>query len=243
MLMELQELKILGLTQGEIKVYSAILHIGSSSINNIHEKTGIERRAIYDILNKLIEKGLITYTVEQGKRTYQCSPPNKLKEGIKYKKEELDKFEKIIPEIENIYKSAKPKISFEIFKGKEGIKAVFEDMLNYKDNYFISGRWYVEKEMPAYWAHYDRRRIEAGVKWHNLVLHDAPETPTKKLIYVKELPKDFSGNPTIIWIYGNKVVHVIWSPEFIAFMMESKDIAENYKKYFKYLWEKVAKAL
>jgi predicted transcriptional regulator len=241
--MELQELKILGLTQGEIKAYSAILHLGSSSINSIHEKTGMERRAIYDILNKLIEKGLVTYTIEQGKRTYQCSPPNKLKEKIKSKKEELDQFEKIIPEMESIFKSSKPKISFQIFKGKEGIKAVFEDMLNYEDNFFIGGRWYVTKEMPTYWIHYDKRRIEAGVKWHNLVLHDAPETPTKKLVYVKELPKDFSGNPTLIWIYGNKVAHIIWSPEFIAFTMESKDIAENYKKYFKYLWNNVAKAL
>ncbi|MDP2750885.1 MAG: helix-turn-helix domain-containing protein [Nanoarchaeota archaeon] len=239
--MELQELSILGLTKGEIKVYSAILHIGSSSINNIHEKTGMERRAIYDIINKLIEKGLISYTVEQGKRTYQCAPTNKLKEEIKHKKEELDRFEKIIPEIESIYKSSKPKISIEIFRGKEGIKTVFEDMLNYKDNYFIGGRWYVAKEMPAYWIHYDKRRIKAGVKWHNLVLHDAPEAPTKKMISIKELPKDFSGSPTIIWIYGNKVVHVIWSPEFIAFVMESKDIAENYKKYFNYLWKNVAK--
>lgn len=241
--MELQELRILGLTQGEIKVYSAILHIGSSSINNIHEKTGMERRAIYDILNKLIEKGLISYTIEQGKRTYQCAPLNRLKEEIKHKKEELDKFEKIIPEIENIYRSYKPKISFEIFRGKDGIKSVFEDMLNYEDNYFIGGRWYAVKEMPAYWAHYDKRRIEAGVRWHNLVLHDAPETPTKKLVSVRVLPKDFSGSPTIIWIYGNKVVHIIWSPEFIAFMMESKDIAENYKKYFKYLWTNVAKII
>ncbi|MDD5133333.1 MAG: helix-turn-helix domain-containing protein [Candidatus Nanoarchaeia archaeon] len=239
--MELQELRILGLTNGEIKVYSAILHIGSSSINNIHEKTGMERRAIYDIINKLIEKGLISYTIEKGKRTYQCAPINKLKEEIKYKKEELDNFEKIIPEIEDIYKSKKPKISFEVFRGKEGIKTIFEDMLNYKDNYFIGGRWYLVKELPNYWKNYDKRRIEAGVKWHNLILHDAPETPTKNLISVKVLPQEFSGNPTIIWIYGNKVVHVSWSPEFVAFMIESKDIAENYKKYFKYLWENIAK--
>lgn len=239
--MELPELKILGLTQGEIKVYSAILHIGSSSINNIHEKTGMERRAIYDVINKLIEKGLITYNVEQGKRTYQCSPPNKLKEEVNKKIEELKNFEKIIPNIEELYKTLKPKISFEVFKGKEGIRTIFEDMLSYKDNYFIGGRWYVAKEMPIYWLHYDKRRIEAGIKWHNLVLHDAPETPTKKLVNVKQLPEDFSGNPSIIWIYGNKVVNVIWGSEFVAFMIESKDIAENYKKYFKYLWHNVAR--
>ena len=239
--MELHELSILGLSKGEIKVYSAILHIGSSSINNIHEKTGMERRAIYDIINKLIEKGLITYTVEHGKRTYQCSPPNKLKEEIKHKKEEIDKIEKIIPEIEGIYKSSKPKISLEVFRGKEGIKAVFEDMLNYKDNYFIGGRWYVAKEMPAYWQHYDKRRIEEGVRWHNLGLPDAPETPTKKLVYTKELPKDFSGSPTIIWVYGNKVAHVLWTQDYFAFVMESEEIAENYKRYHKYLWDNEAK--
>ncbi|MFH1053441.1 MAG: helix-turn-helix domain-containing protein [Candidatus Woesearchaeota archaeon] len=238
--MELHELKILGLTNGEIKVYSAILHIGSSSINNIHEKTGMERRAIYDIINKLIEKGLISYTIEQRKRTYQCSPPNKLKEEIKHRKEELDNFEKIVPQIENIYNSSKPAIRVEVFRGKEGIKAVFEDMLNFKNNYFIGGRWYVVKEMPHYWIHYDKRRIKAGVKWHNLILHDAPEIPTKKFVSVKELPKDFSGSPTIIWIFGNKVAHVVWSPEFIAFVIESKDIAENYKKYHKYLWDRIA---
>lgn len=238
--MELQELKTLGLTQGEIKVYSAILHIGSSTINNIHEKTGTERRAIYDIINKLIEKGLISYTIERGKRTYQCAPPSKLKEEVTHKKWEIEEFEKIIPKIEDIYKSSKPKISLEIFRGKEGIKSIFEDMLNYKENHFIGGRWYVAKEMPVYWAHYDKKRIKEGVRWYNLVLHDAPKTPTKKLVSIKKLPKDFSGSPTIIWIYGNKVAHVVWSPEFIVFMMESKDIAENYKKYFWFLWKNVA---
>jgi len=55
-MMEIKELEIFGLSRGEIKVYSAILEIGVSKINNIHEKTGLERRGIYDIINKLIEK-------------------------------------------------------------------------------------------------------------------------------------------------------------------------------------------
>ena len=38
--MKLQELEILGLSKGNIKVYSAILNNGISSINDIHERTG-----------------------------------------------------------------------------------------------------------------------------------------------------------------------------------------------------------
>ena len=67
--MDLNQLKELGLSKGQISVYSAVLELGISSLNKIQEKTGIERRNIYDILNKLIEKGLISYTVEKGKRT------------------------------------------------------------------------------------------------------------------------------------------------------------------------------
>ena len=115
-------------------------------------------------------------------------------------------------------------------------------MLNYKKNYFIGGRWYVATEMPVYWIHYDKRRIDSGVKWYNLVLHDAPKTPSKKLVHVKFLPKEFAGTPTIIWIYGNKVAHVLWNQNYFVFLMESKEVAENYLKYFKYLWNNVAKS-
>ena len=84
--MELQELKELNLTTGQIKVYQAILDLGNAGIHNIQEKTGLERRAIYDILNKLIDKGFITYVDEKKSKKYQCTHPRNLKEAIENKK-------------------------------------------------------------------------------------------------------------------------------------------------------------
>ncbi len=239
--MNLKELSHIGLTQGQIKVYSAILNIGTASVNQIHEKTGLERRAIYDIINKLIEKGLITYTTEKKKRTYKCAPPNKLQEKINEKKQELENFEKIIPEINKLYNSKKEEISLEVYRGEEGIKTLFEDMLNYKENRFLGRRWYVLEQMPLFWIHYNRRRIKDKVTWYNLSLHDAPKFPKEEFMKVKVLPEEFSGSPSIIWIFGNKVAHVNWGENLFAFVMESKEIADNYKKYHKYLWDKVAK--
>ena len=57
-LMQLELLRKIGLSEGEVKIYTALLDLGLSPINKIHERTGIERRNIYDILNKLIERGL-----------------------------------------------------------------------------------------------------------------------------------------------------------------------------------------
>jgi len=41
--MNLNHLKELGLSDGQISVYSAVLEIGNSTLNKIQEKTGIEK--------------------------------------------------------------------------------------------------------------------------------------------------------------------------------------------------------
>ena len=97
--MDLENLKELNLSDGQIRVYSAVLELGTSNLNSIHEKTGIERRNIYDILNKLIERGFISYITEKGKRTYQCTHPNKILEEIHAKQATLKRLEVEVPQI------------------------------------------------------------------------------------------------------------------------------------------------
>jgi len=241
--MEIQELKSLGLTQGEIKVYSAILHIGLSNLSEIHSKTNLERRAIYDILNKLLSKGLVTYSIEKGKKNYGISPPNKIQEEIEQKKNELENLQRMMPQIELLYKTAKPKINLQVFRGKEGIKSLFEYMLNYQDNYFIGGGYYIMDLLPNYWPQYNERRIKKKVCWHSLALYGAKnrKLPEKRLLNIKYLPKELSVNPSVIFIFGDKIVNVLWGEEIFAVMIESQEFSESYKKYFKYLWSKVAK--
>lgn len=240
--MDFKELEILGLTKGGIKVYSAILSNGISSINSIHERTGLERRAIYDIINKLIEKGLITYAIEKGKRKFQCAPPNKLIEELNTKKQEILNFEKIIPSIKKIYNSSKSKINSEVFRGAEGIKAVWEDMLNYKEIYWIGSGRYIPKMYPGFFEGWNKRRIKLKVKMFNLIRHELmKKVKPFQLEYVKFLPDEFSGNPTVIGIYGNKVVNFLLGDQLFAFSIENKELADNYRRYHKYLWDKIAK--
>ena len=101
--MELEELKELGLSNGQVAVYSAVLELGTSTLNRIHEKTGIDRRNIYDILNKLIEKGFIAYNIESKKKSYYCTHPSSILQEIKRKEESLESLEKKSPEIKNFF--------------------------------------------------------------------------------------------------------------------------------------------
>jgi HTH-type transcriptional regulator, sugar sensing transcriptional regulator len=240
--MDIDLLEELGLSKGERRVYSAVLGTGVATINQVHEKTGIERRNIYDILNKLIEKGYVGYTIEHGKRTYKASNPGMISDEIGKRRERLGRLESQLPEIKGIYEAYKPSISAEIYRGRDGIKSILEDSLNYDSIRFIGGSWYVPRILKYYWPRYNKRRIEAGIPWYNLVRYENRNDPLpdKKLMHVKVLPKEFSGNPVVVYIYGNKIANVSWEENAFSFVIENKEIAENYLRFFKYLWGKVA---
>ena len=115
-------------------------------------------------------------------------------------------------------------------------------MLDCSENFFIGSGGYVAEKMPFYWQQYNKRRIKRGVKWYNLARAELKSTIkiNGKFLYNKFLPSEFSANPMVIFIYGNKTANVLWSRDFFAFVIESKEVAENYKSYHKFLWNKVA---
>jgi hypothetical protein len=86
------------------------------------------------------------------------------------------------------------------------------------------------------------KRVKVGVKFYDLAKFEMKKrkAPTKRLFYIKYLPKEFSGNPTAIFVYADKVANVLWTGEFSAFLIESKEIAGAYRKYFNYLWRNIA---
>src|SRR3989344_1206469 len=141
--MNLDKLKELDLSNGQIKVYEAVLELGIASLNGIQEKTGIERRNIYDILNKLIERGFVSYTLEKGKRTYQCTSPNKLSEEIKRKANALAELENQIPSLKEAFNISRPETRAEVFRGNESIKSLLKEVLEHKESS------YEHKQLPA----------------------------------------------------------------------------------------------
>lgn len=244
--MELNTLKELGLSKGQVKVYSAVLELGTSGLNKIQEKTGIERRNIYDILNKLIEKGLITYTVEKGKKTFQCTHPNKILEEIKKKEKSLKQLENQIPQIKDLFDISKPEIRAEVFRGNEAMKALLNEALEYKESHWIGGNSGVESTNLKNWFnHWMKKRAKKKHIMYDLVdygtfLQGLKPTNIKKhkKEYYKrcELPKDLKS-PMVIIIFGNKVAQILWSKQSFAFVLESEQIKQSFMKYFNYFWK------
>src|SRR3989344_661405 len=87
LLMDTQILEDIGLTNAEIKVYLALLELGSSSAGPVIEKSGLQNSVVHMTLNRLLDKGFVSYYME-GKRThYQAANPKHLVDYINEKKE------------------------------------------------------------------------------------------------------------------------------------------------------------
>lgn len=248
--MMLKNLKELGLSDGQIKVYSALLELGISTLNKIQEKTGIERRNIYDILNKLIEAGLASYSIEKGKRTYQCTHPNKLLEEIKEKEKKLKELEEQIPNIKSLFELSKPEIRAEIYRGNEAIKTLFEEILEYKESFWMGGNSFeeyrvVSESLQLWFKNWMKRRVEKKHIMNDLVSYgtyleglEPGKISKHKKAYYKycSLPKDMYV-PMVIIIFGNKVAQVLWGKQSFAFILESDKIQESFMKYFNHFWK------
>lgn len=239
--MELSILKKAGLSEGEIKIYGILLNIGRSPLSKIHEKAGMERRNIYDILNKLTEKGLVTYSQENNKKSFNISNPNKILSYLEEKKKLISNIQEdineVLPSIMSKFDSNKEEIKSETFKGKEGIKAVWEDMLNYKEIRWIGSGNYMPSKFPAFFEDWNKRRNKKKIKSYHLFRYEIKNDLIKGSGEARFLSKEFSGSPTVTAIYGNKVVQFLFGDFLFAFVIESEELAENYLTYHKHLWK------
>jgi len=242
--MNKQLLQEIGLTSTEVKVYLSLLSIGVTSAGKIVEDTGIYRKNLYDALNKLVEKGLVTYVIENKIKYFQPKDPDNLLRYLEEKKNRIVEKElelkDELPKLKQKFESLNPEIESEIYRGNEGIKTILKDCLNYKEILMIGATGDVENRLPYFWPHYNKKREKLKCKWKLLLIYEAKNKPITKSKYYeyKILPKILSGL-NVIYIYGDYVANILWLEKPLAFVIKHKTLADNYRKYFNYLWKNI----
>ena len=126
------ELKELGLTDNEIKVYLILLEHGVLNPTKLAEKTGLHRSYIYDTLERLLDKGIINTVLVNNKKNYQPVDPKALREIFELKLRQLDT---ILPQLSGLFKSTKEETRIELHRGKRVYRTLIKDLLaNIKKN-------------------------------------------------------------------------------------------------------------
>jgi sugar-specific transcriptional regulator TrmB len=223
-------LEQLGLTKTETKIYLALLEQGSSLAGAISRKSGIHRRSVYDAIERLIEKGLVSYIVTNNRKYFEAVNPRRLLQLVHEKEDSVND---ILPQLELKYNLAKEKQETLFYKGKQGLKTIFEDQLNSKEILIFGASKNASEILKYYFPHYNKRRVKKTIK--TKIIFTEKQNIKIPLSEIKYLPKEYTS-PTAINIYEDKVAIILWAENPFAIVIKNKEISESYKKYFQLLW-------
>ena len=231
-----EKLVPLGLTNTEAKIYVTLIDLGRAQAGIISRKSGIHRRSVYDALERLIEKGLVSYIKENDKRFYVPTDPQRVLELLKQTTTDVNS---IMPALKAKYNEAKQKQETLFYRGIEGIKTIFEDQLaSGKDVYILGAAKNANELLKYYLPHFTSKRVSKKIKMH--MIYAGPRTGKNvPMADVRFLPMEYA-NPVATNIYDDKVAIILWTYEPVAILIKNKDIATAYKSYFDILW-KIAK--
>lgn len=123
------ELRKLGLKEKEAVVYLAGLDLGPESLQNIARKSEVTRPTAYGIVKTLQEKGLFREVKQGKKRLFVANSPEKILHILHLQKRELEEREREFIRIIAALESRYEKKGLQIYKGKEGLEALEEQIL------------------------------------------------------------------------------------------------------------------
>ncbi|MBR9705890.1 hypothetical protein GOV14_02530 [Candidatus Pacearchaeota archaeon] len=225
-------LKQFGLTENESIVYLALLELGPSLAGKISRKTGIHRRNIYDITERLIKKGLIGYIKKNNRKEFVAANPKRFQDIMNQQQKE---FQSSLPHLNQLYEMTKERQETNFYKGKEGLKTVFQDQLIKKNSeILILGASKATKDvLPFYFKWYDKDRLKNKIKARIISSEPLPKIPYSE---IRHFPQKYA-NPLAINIYADKVAIILWQKEPLAIVIKNKDISDSYRKYFELMWK------
>ncbi len=243
--MDTRLLEEVGLTTGEAKTYLALVELGESTTGPLISRTRMQKSTVYICLEKLLDKGLVTYIIKNNRKHFQPLPPDRIVEYLKQKGEELKAQEKrvasLIPQI-SVERERGPQQA-RFFTGWNGMKSAFDDILRTMhkgEEYYVFGvsaAPSIFERFRRFMTKFHKKRAHKGVKLKILVNEDLRHTigadrAKNKHTEVRFISKEFS-TPSVVNVYKNKTLIAIWSAEPAAVLIENEETAESFRNYFK----------
>ncbi|NOQ55403.1 MAG: hypothetical protein GQ477_01210 [Nanohaloarchaea archaeon] len=229
----IEKLKKAGLSGNESKVYLELLRRGPISANDISKKLGMDRTLAYQVLNNLIEKGLVSHIIKESKKHFDVINPENLLIQVK----EKEKFiESLIPELNKIEKIKENKQEINVYEGKQGLKVLLEDMIKSKELcvFGATGKSYdiLKYFMPGI----EKKAQKLGLTGRMIT---SDEFRRHKMTAFSNLDIRYLEavkSPATTTIYGDKVAIHVLTDKPTVIIIKNKEISDSYRSYFEFLW-------
>ncbi|WP_062260108.1 TrmB family transcriptional regulator [Endozoicomonas arenosclerae] len=243
--MNLDTLEQLGLDQKEIKLYMALLKLGTASIRDIAAEAGINRGTTYETLKVLASKGIVSYFPKGKRRVFCAEPPEKLLDLAEERKQSLEQSieemkQKLIPQLNQL----KPDFNsgnVRFYEGDSGIEFVLKDILNSvarQDDkaYCVFSSKPIRQHLYRPFPNYTQQRIRKGIDVRVIAIGEGGEDAD--LSERKWINASGKIDASYIAIYPPKVAMIsLASMDYpVAVVIDSKEIANTQQIIFDTLW-------
>jgi len=245
-----KQLQTIGLNDKEAKIYHTCLKLGEATAFEIARISGIKRATVYFTLDTLIENSWITVKETKKAKVYLANDPNRISNILETRQKELAS---LVPQLSDIYnlRFSRPKV--QVFEGKEGVKVIYEEILNnIKDYEILVIGSSVHLDLPEFKPYLERWQmaLRRGFKAREIVSNDASGKKylqKQKLVtkrnphyQIKLSPEDNLLPRTETVIYGDKVA--IFSHQtdgLFVTLITAQHMADSYRSWFEMAWQTV----
>lgn len=252
--MDISGLDKIGLTKGEIKVYTALLDLGETKRAELAKRSGVSPSKIYDICDRLLEKGIISSVKKQGVIHFSAANPKRLKDFINDKKQEIQKEEKIVSEMLPTlllkYQKTEEGVDVEVFYGWDGLKTVFvglENSMSKGDESLVFGASIgkAPEKADVFFTKHQRRVEERGYKVRIIFNEDMRKRKDRHKYYdshkLHEIRYLHQTTLTELYIYKDSVLFLMLLEKPIAIKVKNKETVESFIQFFETIWKQAKK--
>src|SRR3989338_1272915 len=226
-------LQKLGLEEQEVKTYLALLDLGESTATKLAERTGLGRVHMYQIVNRLIERGLASYIVKNNVKYFSASDPELLLKDLQQKEHD---FQQILPELKARQRQFIHATKVEIYRGRGGINTILKMILKDQKPYYILGG--AEKACSIF-------ELENTIFVKRAEKLQLPRKilARKKDTFFIGTHEDYRFIPdhlislTTQMLWGNKTAIFVWSEPYYAILIDNEEITKSNLSTFNHLWK------
>ncbi|MDO8643011.1 MAG: helix-turn-helix domain-containing protein [Candidatus Woesearchaeota archaeon] len=239
-------LESIGLTKSEINVYLALLELGSSTTGPIVDKSQAASSKIYEILDRLAQKGLVSYVIKAGTKYFEAADPQRLLDYVQEKEEQLKQqkheLATVLPELKLKQTLSKYKSEAQIYKGMKGLDTAFKDVFKVckkGDELYVFVVGELDERLNAFFIRQYTERAKRGITTKT-IFSEAGRTyyeSRKNLPYFEGKVIGTTSSPATVQVYGNKVnLRIGGADNVVCMIIDNKQLAQSFKEQFDALW-------
>jgi len=238
-----KQLEKIGLSKNESLIYLFLLKKGETTTGSIIKETGIANSRVYESLNSLVTKGLVSYSVRKNGKYFMAVDPERIMERENERKQMISS---LIPQLQQMQSKKEAGTATAIYEGFEGFKTAFKKIIDdcpEKETIHIFGfsiPEFAEESLRVFISNMNLKSKQKKQKLMIILDRSAKETLGKdreKEAYTETryLPRGYS-NPAAFDIFQDYVYIFLWEEKPFVFMIKNRTIAESYKQHFNFLW-------